>query len=134
MGDPLVGEGVKSLTILKRTAANLGLEGGRNPPQGFYLLPTQRVPLCTIVRYCEVFGFDPKIFLECTIFEGERAPKKRVFLVNIFQNKPKNAFLDCFFKNLLAAQKFWSKKGLIYSDLGELQKINLVDLKKKIIT
>ena len=39
-------------------------------------------------------------------------------------------FWPVFFKKLLAAQKFWSKEGLIYSDLGELQKINLVDLKK----
>ena len=32
-----------------------------------------------------------------------------------------NAFLACFFKNLHAAQKFWSERGL-NSNLGELRK------------
>ena len=42
---------------------------------------------------------DLKVFLKaplapiCTDFKGERAPKKRNFLVEIFQKVPKNAFL-----------------------------------------
>ena len=51
---------------------------------------------------------DPKNFLKAPIytnFEGEPAPKKRDFLVEIFQKVPKNAF---FFKNLPATQNIWS--------------------------
>ena len=53
----------------------------------------------------------------------------RNFLVEIFQKMPKNTIFGLFFKILLAAQKFWSKQDL-YRNLGELRKINLVDLKK----
>ena len=43
-------------------------------------------------------------------FVGERAPKKRNFLVKIFQKVPKNALLTVFFfKNLPAAQKMFPK-------------------------
>ena len=54
---------------------------------------------------------DPKTFPKAVSapiynnFEGERAPKKRDFFVNIFQKVPKNGFFDCFFKNLPTAQK-----------------------------
>ena len=51
----------------------------------------------------------------------ERAPKKRDFLVNIFQEVPKNVFLASFFKILPAAQTIWAKQGL-FSALGELGK------------
>ena len=58
---------------------------GRSLPYGFDYLPTQRVPLCTILRY-SFLAMDPKIFLKApwvpiyTNFEGgggggERAPK-----------------------------------------------------------
>ena len=48
------------------------------------------------------------------ILNGERAPKKRGFLVKVFQKVPttKNAFLVCFFKILPAAHKVWPKQGL----------------------
>ena len=56
-----------------------------------------------------------------TNFEGGgSAPRKRDFLVKIFQKVPKNASSGFFFKNLPAAQIICSKWGL-YSDLGEQQ-------------
>ena len=61
---------------------------------------------------------------------GEVRAEKTIFFSNFSQKCLKTPFLACFFINLSAAQKFWSKWGL-YSDLGELQKINLVDLKKR---
>ena len=64
-----------------------------------------------------------------TYFKGERAPKKRNFLVKIFQKVPKNAFLACFFKILPAAQKFGPKHGLL-SDWESSE--NLFDRPKKI--
>ena len=38
---------------------------------------------------------------------GERAPKKRDFLIETFQKVPKNAFCGLFFKNLPAAGQIW---------------------------
>ena len=72
-----------------------GFRGGRGgglrtpSPQGFDPLPTQRAPLCTILRYSNLVT-DPKNFLKVplapiyTYFERERAPKKRNFFVKIF--------------------------------------------------
>ena len=60
----------------------------------------------------------------CTNFEGvggERAEKKRDFLVEIFQKVPKNACCWPFFKSLNAAQKICSKWGL-YRDLRDLRR------------
>ena len=71
-------------------------------------------PLCTILRY-PFLVMDPKNFLKVplapiyTNFEGERAPKKRKFLVKIFQKVPENAFLACFFKTLRTVQKVLPK-------------------------
>ena len=99
-----------------KTGADLGEGGGRGGgrsfPQGFDPLPTQRVPP-PFDTFSEIHFWptDPKIFLKAplapiyAIFEGERAPKKRIFFVKIFQKVPKNGFFDCFFKNLPAAQK-----------------------------
>ena len=55
---------------------------------------------------------DPISFLEAPLapisasFEGERAPKKREFLVKVFQKLLKNAFLGVFFKILQRRRKF----------------------------
>ena len=59
-------------------------------------------------------------------------PKKRNFLVKIFQKVPKNAFFDCFFFHKFAcgAENF-AKIGAKQC-FGRGQKINLVDLKKKV--
>ena len=65
----------------------------------------------------EIFNFgwltDLKIFLKAPIytnFEGYRAPKKRDFLVEIFQKLPKNAFFGRSFQKMTAARKkMWSK-------------------------
>ena len=43
---------------------------------------------------------------------GKRAPKKHIFLVKIFQKRPKNAFLDCFFFQFFACgAEHFAKKG-----------------------
>ena len=71
--------------------------------------------LCTILRY-PFLVTDPISFLRAssapifTNFEGGGVPKKRDFLVKIFQKGPKNAFFGLFFQNLPAAQKFLGKK------------------------
>ena len=59
---------------------------------------------------------DPKFILRAplapinTNFDGERATKKKViFFGQNFPKVPENVFLACDFKNLAAAQKFWSK-------------------------
>ena len=53
-------------------------------------------------------------------FEGGARRKKRDFFGQHFPKVRKNAFFHCFFKNLPAEQKFWSKWGL-YSNFGELK-------------
>ena len=65
------------------------------------------------------------------LLRGVRAPKKRNFLVKIFQKVPKNAFFDCFFLQKFAcgAENF-AKVGAKQC-FGRAQKINLVDLKKR---
>ena len=50
-------------------------------------------------------------------------PKKRNFLVIIFQKVPKNAFFGLFFQNFAMTKNSWTKKGL-FSALGELEKSN----------
>ena len=62
--------------------------GAEASPQGFDPLPTQKVPLCTVLRY-PFLTTDPKIFLRAplapksTNFErGARAKKKRNFCLN----------------------------------------------------
>ena len=75
--------------------AGADIEEGGLPPQGFDPLPTQRVPLCTMLRY-PYSVTDPKKFLKApsatiyTKFEGGGggAPKKRDFFVKIFQKMP----------------------------------------------
>ena len=64
-------------------------------------------------------------------FEGGARRKNAIFCSKVFKNCIKTPFLACFLKKLTAAQKIWSKLGL-YSYLGELKKINLVDLKKEV--
>ena len=66
-----------------------------------------------------------------TNFEGERAPKKRSFLVKIFQKVPKNAFFDCFFFQKFACGAENVAKIGAKQCFGRPQKINLVQLKKK---
>ena len=57
------------------------------PSQIFNPLPTQKFPLCTILRYPYLVT-DPKIFLKApwtpiyTNFEGRARAKKHDFLVN----------------------------------------------------
>ena len=93
--------------------ADLGHRGRTPPlPQEFDPLPTQRVPLCTILRYPYLVT-DPKHFLKAplapiyTYFEGERVPKKRLIWSVV--------------KTLPVAQKIWPKQGLCCA-LGELGK------------
>ena len=98
--------------VCTHAGADLGGGGGdAPPPQVFDPLPTQRVPPFDTFSEIHFCPTDPKIVLKAplapiyTNFEGERAPKKRDSFVKIFQKVSKNGFLDCYFKNLLAAQK-----------------------------
>ena len=66
--------------------------------QGFDPLPTQRVFPSSYFETSIFWLTDPKVFLKAPLapkyinFEGERAPKKRNFLVKIFQKVPKKTF------------------------------------------
>ena len=101
------------------------LQQGRIPPQEFDPLPTQRVPLCTILRY-PVLVIDPKKFLKAPIYTnfegGSRAKKTRFF----GQHFPKKAFFGLFFfQNFDGGAENLAKKEQ-NSALGA-RKINLVD-------
>ena len=105
-----------------------GLRGGRlspTPLRNSNLCRPKGSPLCTIFQY-PFLVVDPKNFLKASLaskytsFRGERAPKKRDFLVKFFQKSLKKPFLGCFFKILPAAPKFWPKQGQ-NSALGELE-------------
>ena len=80
---------------------------------------------------------DPKIFLKAplapiyTNFEGERAPKKRVFFVRNFQKVPKNGFFDLFFQKIACGAENLAKTGYFYC-FGRARKNNSVDLIKKL--
>ena len=76
------------------------------PPHGFDPLPTQWVPLCTILRYPFLANV-PKSFPLAPIFlRVKHAPKKRDFLVNIFQKPLKKPFWQVFFSKCC----LWRKK------------------------
>ena len=89
--------------------------------QGFDPFPTQRVPLCTILKY-PYFVKDPEIFLKAasksalyTNFEGGVLAEKTLFFG---QNFPKSAekslFLSVFFsKFCLRRRKIWPNQGLL---------------------
>ena len=62
---------------------------------------------------------------------GERAPKKRDFLVKIFQKVHENAFYGLFFQNFVCGADNFIKTETKPS-LGRARKINSVDLKKKV--
>ena len=80
---------------------------------------------------------DPKIFLKApsapiyTNFEGERAPKKRVFFCLNFPKSAQKVLFDLFFFQKIAcgAENF-AQTGSFYC-FGRARKINLIDLKKK---
>ena len=80
------------------TGADLGGGGDAPPP----------LRESTFDTFSEIHFWptDPKVFLKApsapvyTNFEGERAPKNA---------RPKNGFFDCFFKNLPAAHKIYTK-------------------------
>ena len=94
------------------------VEGGRPLRQRFDPLPTQKVPLSTILRY-PFLVTDPKNFLMVplapinTDFEGgARAEKTQFFWSKFSKNCSKMPFLACLFKFLPAAQNIWPKQGL----------------------
>ena len=83
-----------------RSGADIG-EGGR-PPSRIQPLTDPKGPPLELLSDIQFWLTDPKFFLKAplapiyTYFKGERAPKKRDFLVKFFQKLPKNAFLACF--------------------------------------
>ena len=89
--------------------------GGGRPPSGIRPPADPKGPPFDTFSEIHFWQIDPKIFLKAplapiyTNFEGERAPKKTLFFVKIFQKVPKNGFFDSFFKNLPAAQKILPK-------------------------
>ena len=98
--------------------------GGRPPPPS--RIRTSADP-CLSLYYFEIsiFGDGRKTFLKAPlapIVRGDRAPKKRDFLVNIFQNGPKTLF-GLFSTILPAAPKNCPNQGFL-SILGELGKSN----------
>ena len=95
--------------------------------QGFDPLPTQRVPLCTLMLYRFLMK-DPKTLLKVpspiyTKFEGERAPKKRNFLVKIWVGID-NANFE------MSVFEFMSSKTIVQS--SEMFMLKLVSLTIKI--
>ena len=104
-----------TLKALPRSSSGFG--GGSDgavadpSPQGFDPLPTQRVPLCTILRYPYLVT-DPKIFLKApwapiyTKFEGGARAEKTQFLAKFFQECPKTLFWPVFWKICLRRRKF----------------------------
>ena len=94
------------------------------PPQGFDPLPTQRVPLCTILRY-PFLVTDTETFIKApmapiyTNFEGEARQKKPDYLVKISKKSLKRLFGVFFFIFLSAAQNIWMKQGL-FTASGDL--------------
>ena len=100
-------------------------------------LPTKRVPPLILFQK-SVFGRPTqKIFLKAPLapyiltLSGGARQKKRDFFVKRFQKLPKNGFFDYFFKKLPAAKNL-AKIGAKQC-FGRARKINLVDLKKKVV-
>ena len=77
--------------------------GGRPLPSGIRPPADPNGPPFGTFKEIHFWPTDPKIFLRAplapiyTNFEGERAPKKRVFLSKFSKKCPKNGFLTCFF-------------------------------------
>ena len=96
-------------------------------PRGFDPLPTQRVPPLGLFKKC-ISGrpFEQYIL----ILRGERAPKKRDFLVKIFQKVTKNAFFGLFFQSFDCGAENLAETGS-KPGLGRARKIISVDLKKR---
>ena len=121
------------------------LEGGggggkRTPPlpHGFDPLPTQRVPPLILFQK-SIFGRPTlKFFLKAPLapiysnFEGERAPKKTRFFCNIFSKSAQKRLFWLFFQKFACGPENFAKIGAKQS-FGRARKINLVDLKKKVV-
>ena len=101
------------------TGADLGGGGGGRipPPSGIRPPADPKGPPFDTFSEIHFWPTDPKIFLEAplapiyTNFEGERAPKKTLFFVKIFQKLPKNGFLTVFSKICLRCRKFCQSRG-----------------------
>ena len=101
---------------------------GRPSPSGMRPPADPMGPPFELIRDIHFWLTDPKIFLKAplapiyTNSKGDRAPKKRNFLVKIFQKKHKNAFLACFFFKILPAASKLLPKQVFFSALGVLGK------------
>ena len=122
-----------------KTGADLGRAGRTPPPSG--IRPPADPKDLPFDTFSEIHFWptDPKIFLKAplapiyTNFERERAPKKkRNFFVKIFQKVPKNGFFWLFFQKFASGAENFAKIGAKQC-FGRARKINLVDLKKKVV-
>ena len=120
----------------RRGNRSSGFRGGCFPPQGFDPLPTQRVPLCTILRYPYLVT-DPKKFLKAplaqihTIFWGGARAKKTRFLCQSFpKSAQKLLFLPVFSKTCLRRRKGGQVRAFIVVWENSENQFGLVDLKK----
>ena len=103
-------------------------------PQGFDPLPTQRVPLCTVLRYPFLVA-DPKTFLKApTSFEGGvRAEKTQFFWSKFFKQCLKTPFLACiFFQNFACGTFFKTGSFRVYIVLWESSENQFGRPKKKV--
>ena len=105
--------------------------GGRPTPQGFDPLPTQRVPLWTILSN-PFLVTNSNIFLKApmapiyTNFKGGRVAEK----THILQKVLKNAFFGPFFQKFACGAEILAKTESLKC-FGRAWKINLVDLKRR---
>ena len=100
---------LEGLNLFSRYHSRCGFRGGGGvasgrpppPPSGIRHPANPKGPPFGTFYEIHFWPTDPKIFLKAPsapiYLMGEREPKKRNFLVKIFQKVPKNAFLDCFF-------------------------------------
>ena len=115
-------------------AADLG-EGGRTffSFQGFDPLPTQRVPLWTILRY-PILADGPIWRQFILILRGSARQKNAIFWSKFSKCAKKRLFRPAFSKLCLRRRNFGQNRVFLSLcsalGLGRAREINLVDLKK----
>ena len=131
----------KKITAINWYCAQGRIGGGGGwtppPPQGFELCQPKGSPFDTFSEI-HFWPTDPKIFLKAplapiyTNFEGERAPKKRDFFCQNFSKIAQKRLFWLFFQKSACGAENIAKVGAKQC-FGKPRKINLVDLKKKVV-